>query len=475
MKKGSAQWTAVLILALMVGGISFVTVYLGGSRTSEQQALSSPTEAFASLTFPNKLFPREGEKPPSTEVRHRGHQDYWFINESGQEVIVGLRDKGCTCSEVELTVAPPSWQPYIVSTVVTQALAQPPRSLADLTLLAAASDHDHVFPELPSSESDTTFAFTRDNSTRVPAGAIGRVRLSWRQEHAKFLSTWANMWMGQRDSNAGARLEAHVFIAPPLGVDRELTMPVITEADLKAKPDGQRGYVYCWSLTRPAFQLTVKQLHEQLKPESDAVEVGEPVLLTGEEFRRFQQREKFQINTVLTAYRVPVTMRAKAKDGTPIEWGQFSRIILFNASSETDPIPVRVTGAVLGAIVVGGGAGGGALNLGPFLRRHGILGSKPNNTIVLETDEEDFDLELDLSRVPEYLKPHLSEPRQTKDGHRSWVLRVEVPPNEARGSFPRADDPVYSDSAIYVKTKVGKAPKASRSIRIPVLGVANDG
>lgn len=470
-----AQWTAVLLLALMVGGISFVTVYLGGGSNPEQKTASSPTEAIASLTFPHKLFPREGEKPPTTELGQRGHQDYWFINDSGQEVIVGVRAKGCTCSEVELAVAPPSWQPYLAGTVVTQALAQLPRSLADLTLLAAACDRDHLFPESPSSETGTTFAFTQENSTRVPAGAIGRVRLSWRQEQAKFFSTWADLWMGQRDSNAIAHLETHVFIAPPLGVDRDLVMPAIAESDLKAKPDGQRGYLYCWSLTRPAFQLTVKLLHEQLKPESDAVEVGEPVLLTGKEFKLFQQREKFKINTVLSAYRVPVTMRAQSKDGTPIEWGQFSRIILFSASSETDPIPVRVSGTVRGDIVVGGGVGSGALNLGPFPRRRGVVGNQPNNTIVLETDEEDFKLELDRTRVPEYLKPHLSEPRQSRDGHRTWVLRVEVPPNEARGSFPRADDPVYSDSAIYVKTKVGKAAKASRSIRIPVYGVANDG
>jgi hypothetical protein len=466
--RSSAQWTAVLILALMVGGISFVTVYLGRIPYSERT--NTPADAFPSLTFPAKLFPREGEKPQTTEVRHRGHQDYWFVNESGQEVIVGLNEKGCTCSEVELTVAPPSWTPYLARTVVATTLAQPPRSLADLTTLAAANDGEHLFPELPDNEGGTVF--TRENSTRVPDGAIGRVRLSWRQENPRLLQTYADLWMGQRGSATSARLEAHVLMAPPLGVDRELTMPAITEGDLQALRDGQQGNLYCWSLTRPAFPLTVKLLHEQLKPESDSVEVGQPVLLTGEDLDTLQQRERFRITTVLSAYRIPVTVRAKAKDGTPIEWGEFNRIILFSASQEAEPIPVRVSGAILGDIVVGGGKGGGSLNLGPFPRRAGVVGIKANNSIVLETDEEDVELKLDRTRVPEYFKPSLSGPTQSRDGHRTWVLRVEVPPNEVRGPFPRADDPTYRDSAIYV---IRKSTKSSRSIRIPVQGVANEG
>jgi hypothetical protein len=51
------------------------------------------------------------------------------------------------------------------------------------------------------------------------------------------------------------------------------------------------------------------------------------------------------------------------------------------------------------------------------------------------------------------------------------VLEVRIPRDKARGEFPRLDDPVYHDSAIYVKTK----EKPPRTIRIPVTGTANEG
>jgi hypothetical protein len=69
------------------------------------------------------------------------------------------------------------------------------------------------------------------------------------------------------------------------------------------------------------------------------------------------------------------------------------------------------------------------------------------------------------------VKAKLEGPQKSLGGHRMWVLRVEVPPSAARGEFPRLEDPVFRDSAIYVKTN----EQPPRSIRIPVRGVANEG
>src|SRR5690349_3786782 len=49
----TAQWTAVIVLALMVGGLTFVMVYLGGSNPP---ITTDPSE-LPSLTFANKKFP----------------------------------------------------------------------------------------------------------------------------------------------------------------------------------------------------------------------------------------------------------------------------------------------------------------------------------------------------------------------------------------------------------------------------------
>jgi hypothetical protein len=458
-----AQWTAVLVLALMVGGISFVTVYLGGSPDGGGE---QPVETPATLTFPVKKVPQEGEKVLTTEVHQSGHYDFWFVNDNGQDVIIGLNAKGCTCSVVETTVAPADWSARFAGEAALQTLQVPLRGLDGLTLLAALRQPDHLNPELPEGE---TKMLTYENAQTVPAGAIGRVRLSWRQEQAKPLATYADLWMGQRGGSASVRLDVGVKIADPLEVeDKELTLPAVRGRDLEKMEKGKRGWIVCWSLTRPSFYIKAETVHERLKAESDPVEVGEPIPLSQENLDRLQHREQLQMMTVLSGYKIPVTVRAKAKDGTPIEWGFFRRLIRLSSSDEgIEPVMVKVTGEVLGDVVVGAGKEAGKIDLGPFPRTRGAHGD-----VVLQTDEKDLDLELDAARVPEYLKARLSKPEETTAGHRLWKLSVEVAPNAARGEFPRNDNPVYRDSAIYVKTKEKSQP---RSIRVPVLGVANDG
>ncbi len=470
-----AQWMAILVLALMVGGISFVSVYVGDNN---RQPTDGIPVASPSLDFPFKSFPREGEKVQTTEVGQVGHHDYWFINGNEQDVLVGLNAKGCTCSEVELTLVPPSWIPYLARSVVTQALQQPMRGLDNLTTLAAANDYDHQFPELPDAEGTL---FTQDmlKTVKVPPGALGRVRLSWRQEQVKPLKTYADLWIGQRGGNANARLDAGVRISAPLEVNRELTIDPISERDLEklqGEPDQKgrpgRGWIVCYSMTRPTFHVKAEILHE--RPEeaaSDPVEVGEPIPLEARYLRQLTEGQKEMHRlTALAGYRIPVTVRVKAKDGTPIEWGRFQRIVqLTSPDTGIEPVQVQVAGEVVGDISIGINNESGTINLGPFRRTHGT-----SNAINLETDEKTLDLELDQSRKPKFLKVTLSEPQETA-GHRSWVLRVTVPPNAARGEFPRPDSPDYRDSAIYVKTKGGKTGGVLRSIRIPVRGVANEG
>ncbi len=459
-----AFWTAVLILALMVGGLSFVSVYLTGSTRdgSDQPTASSP-----SLTFPIKTFPREGEKVQTTEVNQTGWQDYWFVNETEQEMAVGLNSKGCTCSEVEITVAPPSWMPYLASSAVLGALQQPPRGLDNLTMLAAAYAREHLFPEMPSAESTM---LTREFSATVPAGAIGRVRLSWHQPVVKPLVTYADLWMGQRGGSANARLETRVLIAAPLEANKDLNIPTLSERELIRIGKSKPAWIICFSLTRPSFQLKAELLHSRFKPESDPIQVGKPIPLSIEDLQRIERSdEKMHRLHALAGYRIPVTMRAKAKDGTPVEWGRFHRVVeLSSTDPDIEPVQVQVSGEVVGDISVGSGAEEGTINLGPFPYTRGKKAA-----VVLQTDDKTIDLELDKKHMPKYLKANLSAPREEASGHRSWVLKVEVPPKAAQGGFPRADDPDYRDSAIYVKTSKGKADPAPRSVRIPVRGEAN--
>jgi hypothetical protein len=110
---------------------------------------------------------------------------------------------------------------------------------------------------------------------------------------------------------------------------------------------------------------------------------------------------------------------------------------------------------------------GGRVDLGNFVRRDGTRWRR----LALESDLAGMELELERSRLPKYLEVRFPpKPEESKSGHRTWRLEVRVPPNAARGPFPRREDPAYRDSAVYVRI-AGKTP---RSIRIPVTGVAND-
>ncbi|HTU20045.1 MAG TPA: hypothetical protein VMG10_18415 [Gemmataceae bacterium] len=462
----SAQWTAVLVLALMVGGISFISVYLGGGNRGGADV---PADTQPALTFPVKIFPREGEKMQTTEVRQSGYQDFWFANDSGNDVTVGLNGKGCTCSEVEITVAPASWHPYLIRLAGMSALQGQPRDLSNVvTLLATWKRELQALAMLESEE--TSRMLTLDSYLVVPAGAIGRVRLSWHQEQIRQLNTYADLWMGQRGGTANARLVANVVIAAPIEVAKELTIPPVYERDLDKKPEGQRASIVCFSVTRPTFDIKAELLHERIKPESDPVEVGEPIPLKPEDLPRLENDAAKTMLNAKSGYRIPVTVRSRARDGTPIEWGYFRRTVRLSSSDASiEPVQITIAGEVRGDIEVGGDKFAGMINLGPFPQSRGAHGS-----IKLQSDEKGIELKLDAARKPEYLNAALGKPEETGSGVRLWVLRVEVPPGAARGEFPRADNPVYRDSAIYVKTRVvGKNQTSERSIRIPVLGVAN--
>jgi hypothetical protein len=271
--------------------------------------------------------------------------------------------------------------------------------------------------------------------------------------------------MGQRGGTANASLDAGVLIARPVEVNKEMTLGPFTLRELEKE---QKTWLLCWSLTRPSFHIKVEPVYRGGKAESDPIEIGQPIPLSDADLRRIEKgSERLHMVRILSGYRVPVTVRGRAKDGTPIEWGHFRRYVnLTSDDPGIEPVQVKLMGEVHGEVTIGSGKEGGSINLGPFLRSRGARGE-----IVLQTDATNIDLELDKSHIPEYMQVQFPDkPEVSPGGHRLWVLEVRVPPHKARGEFPRADDPVYHDSAIYVKTKT----KPLRTIRIPVTGTANE-
>ena len=456
-----AQWTAVLLLASMVGGITFVMVLRGVNRSGPEKTVAP----LASLTFAAKRYPEEGAKALTSEINQEGHQDFWFFNDSGREQTVGLNAKSCKCAQVELSIAPETWKPRLLAFAAARMIQRASRQWTDLPTAALTYQPEAVFFELPTNETPPT-PLNLDDKVVVPPGAIGWVRLSWRADKAEKRVVSADLWMNLKGGSVDARLEAGAIIADPMEATADVSAGNFDVRDLEK---GKKVWIKCWSVTRPSFHIKAERVLQPNRPEWDSFEVGEPQPMTEADLLRLGSSPQLHMMRVLSGYRIPVTLNAKAKNGIPFEMGHFRRYVkLTSDDAGIEPVEIKISGVVRGAVTVKGNASeSGAINLGLFRRSQG-----KGATVSVQTDVKDLDLELDSTRIPAFLKVDFpKKPDVTDSGHRSWLLRVEVPPDAARGEFPRSDDPVYHDSAIYVKTK--ETPQ--RSIRIPVVGTANEG
>src|SRR5262249_28120944 len=146
-------------------------------------------------------------------------------------VPVGMISKSCTCTQVEVSIAPEGWKSDWAEASAGQVLRQaslllPSGALNSLQNMAANT------PELSDSQGKTT-PLTKENSFTVPAGASGWVRLSWQKPDARTLNTSADLWMSRKDSTTTARLEASVLIARPIEVNTDVSAGSFNHRDLE--------------------------------------------------------------------------------------------------------------------------------------------------------------------------------------------------------------------------------------------------
>ena len=135
---------------------------------------------------------------------------------------------------------------------------------------------------------------------------------------------------------------------------------------------------------------------------------------------------------------------------------------------------MEVTGEVRGIVDIGDGDGT-EIKFGDFPRR---LGKR--ESILLQSEVPDLELTVDRERSSKFLKASLGKPDRSGTSRQEWKLQVAVKPGEAFGGFPRREDPLFEDSAIYLTAtflsadKKGEKKKVSRSIRIAVSGTSNE-
>jgi hypothetical protein len=441
------QWiVAGVVVIVMVFGITFAVNYMGTSPPPTGGPTDDNVDR-SEVTFTETEFPKATEPPLEQEVRQPGHHDFWFTNGNDKPVKVGLDSKNCTCSNVQLFLAPAG-----VSARPEEArMKELENSLTPVQLV----------------EMDPT----KEAVAVVPAKGSGWVRLGWsgeRNQAGTPITLRAKLWMNQKNG-LQATLDARVRFLEPLQVvlqdarDREIQAGELTEAQLP-----HTLLVTCFSGTRPKFQLKTRVIGLQTVPRAEPVAVGQPVPLTAEECRTLEQHlVGDRPARVQAGYRVPVVIRGKLEDGTLVDAGPFRRRIELEVEGlVAEPITVTVAGRIQGDVIVGDQEDGGRVLLGQFDRKRGS-----RQFVAVRSDRAGLKLEFDRERTPAFLNANLpDQPSVSAEGRSTWRVEVEVLPNRARGTFPRENDTLYRDSAVYLRVVGSK----TQSVRIPVGGTAND-
>src|SRR5262245_3231355 len=105
---------SVVVVAL-VFLVTYAAVYLGeGSKPGGSVLPGPPTKVALKLDETvygpgdaNAQDPdRKDKRAPIVERNKPGHHDFWFENDSGAPVKVGLVERNCKCAQVEIGVLP---------------------------------------------------------------------------------------------------------------------------------------------------------------------------------------------------------------------------------------------------------------------------------------------------------------------------------------------------------------------------------
>jgi hypothetical protein len=464
---------AAVLLAVMVFGITWAVTVMGGSGTGRDQS-KTPASGGDALTFREKDTvyppdPQEGERQRAavSEVGEEKTHDFWFKNELDRVVEVGMISKTCKCTNVEVWLAPDRY-------------SKMPTEAEEAKAAKALKDVENVVP-VP--------LLKQDAAAVVSPGQVGFVRLTWSGKAEGGQPLVAELWMGQKNTGATARLRINAVFVPPVWVkplppaleqgahDMDLAKEGLTLADLGE--NGKTYHLLCWSATREKFQLNSRVVHSRLEDKKNPFIVGAPEPLTAEhlallvdQFLAEQKKGQGKYADIppvvqpLYGYRVPVTLRARAEEGgAPFDLGRFKQWVELTASGDdfSDVIDVKVVGAITGDVTAPGSDG--FVQFGTFRRDR-----EQRQALKLETGEDVTKLELDRERTPEFLDVELPTTSVKTGGRKSWDAVVKIPERKVSGEFPSDSNARMRDSAVYIRT-VGPNPAC---IRVPVSGTANE-
>jgi hypothetical protein len=463
-----SKWVGALgVMVLAVFGVTFVVNYVGPAPEADSTSDASAAE-LPVVNIRIKKYPFVAEYggiligPYEWEHRKPGYQDYWFANENDAKVRIGAVSKSCKCQGVEVFVLPEGHKarlPYLpANPVVAAAMGLLGRSAYQTYV------EDYNANKGQDALAETVVTLNPDDPAAeavVPPNRVGWVRMKWTAEKAGQMNLTATLWM-DHPGGVEETLERQINFVDPVNVagsDSSL-------ASLRLQDLPRDVSFYVWSSTRKSFTITKAEVVRDagLPAQSDAFVVGTPVPLTNEQCSSVASA--LRSTRVLSAYRVPVTLQKKAADGTLFDIGNFRRRIDVVTDAFDKVLGWTFSGLVRGDMRITGVDDAGGVSFGSF-RRDNV---PPPRYAFIQSDIPDLKLELDEKRVPQYLQARLSKESDTGGQPDAWKLEIRVLPG-AYGRFPRDDDPVYRDSAIYIRT-AGSPPQC---IRVLVRGDAGSG
>ena len=459
-----SQWAiAAFVLAALVFIVTFAMNFLGSGKQDTIAIDSRP--GGGELTFFWKNAPIGQHNGIEAEEKSAGSYDFWFRNDGATPVRVGVEQKSCKCTSVQMFLLPSDKTVLLVHEAVALLGSG---SLGYVPFFAL---HALVPPWIQQAAGDSQELIQGPESIQVPEGVVGWVRMGWKAEKTGPQILSATLMFDGKESGRRAILQTRVFFHEPLRVVPSVHLGVLNEQALAA---GTTQDIICWSSTRRELRLEVKS-SERSNPASDPFVVGTPEPLSPA--KRFKLEVKNNLSEkaaanetygqVLCAYRIPITLTAVSRDGTPCDIGPISRRVTISCPDVSgEPKQVVIHGRVRGLVEIGNDDEGGQINFSTFPRSRG-----KTDKIGLQSEVTDLKLEFDDKRTPSYLKATLSAPDK-KDGRQFWELRATVKPGQASGVFPRREDPFYEDSAIYLKAY--QPGKPVRWVRIAVLGTASE-
>lgn len=474
-----SQWTiAIVVLAALVFIAVFVGQYLGpGPGTTSTP--SGPTSTgpqleleLATKTMPTSRWrigtdgkPVEGRVPLEMEEREKAHQDFYFLNHNPSALKVGPGSISCTCSDLTVFTVHGDGRKWLAGSTAALLATGPGWPMSAVALHGAA-----LAALEQATERHTWTAVKGAEPVEVPSGTAGWVRLTWKAGRPGPQELGARLWMGTPDGKV-ATLSVGTYVFDPIRVQPDVDFGAVRDTDLEK---GLTRHLMVWSSTQPAFGIEAAAASRG-RSLGDAFVVGSPEPLSRAQRQRLQEMNNGPDSNVhgqgpvLSGYRVPLRLNAFGPDGkTPCELGPFERVVMITSPvlPHGESKTVLVRGRVRGLVEIGGEDRSGRVNLGAFPRQRG-----KRESVAITSHVDGLELKVDPARTAKYLTATIGKPEGEKGG-RSWTLRVEAKPNEARGGFPRKGDPVYEDSAVYlVATQPGQPP---RSVRVPVIGTARE-